>query len=267
MVFLDTPGLVSAEETKRFNLEQQFTRDGEKAMAEADVIGVVHDASNRWTRDRLDVKVLRLLHIHSDKDSFLIVNKIDTVKSKRKLLDVVHRLTTSKAGGQRNSGAPGKRKLTENELLVVAQEERGWPSFREVFLVSALDGSGMDSIKAYLLERARPGAWVFPADRVTDQRPEQMVETTVRARLLDHLPQELPYVMRTTLTYLQVNEHGHLVAVVVVECPSPRLEKIVLGKKGERVRTIAREAELDLFSAFKQPVFLKLVVQSTDKKL
>jgi hypothetical protein len=45
-------------------------------MLEADVIGVVHDVSNTWTRDRLDPKVLRLLYLYPMKRSFLILNKV-----------------------------------------------------------------------------------------------------------------------------------------------------------------------------------------------
>jgi hypothetical protein len=45
-------------------------------MLEADVIGVVHDVSNTWTRDRLDPKVLRLLYLYPGKHSFLILNKV-----------------------------------------------------------------------------------------------------------------------------------------------------------------------------------------------
>jgi hypothetical protein len=45
-------------------------------MLEADVIGVVHDVSNTWTRDRLESKVLRLLYLYPRKHSFLILNKV-----------------------------------------------------------------------------------------------------------------------------------------------------------------------------------------------
>jgi hypothetical protein len=45
-------------------------------MLEADVIGVIHDVSNTWTRDRLDPKVLRLLYLYPKKNSFLILNKV-----------------------------------------------------------------------------------------------------------------------------------------------------------------------------------------------
>lgn len=48
------------------------------AIDEADIIGVVHDVSNRYTRNYLDPKVLRLLHLYPDKDSFLVLNKVCT---------------------------------------------------------------------------------------------------------------------------------------------------------------------------------------------
>jgi len=60
----------------RHHLECTFHSDSEAAMLEADVIGVVHDVSNTWTRDRLDPKVLRLLYLYPKKHSFLILNKV-----------------------------------------------------------------------------------------------------------------------------------------------------------------------------------------------
>jgi predicted GTPase len=60
----------------RHHLEHAFHSDSETAMLEADVIGVVHDVSNTWTRDRLDPKVLRLLYLYPRKHSFLILNKV-----------------------------------------------------------------------------------------------------------------------------------------------------------------------------------------------
>lgn len=43
---------------------------------EADIIGVVHDVTNVWTRERLDIKALKLLELQQSKPSFLILNKV-----------------------------------------------------------------------------------------------------------------------------------------------------------------------------------------------
>lgn len=45
-------------------------------LKEADVIGVVHDVSNVYLRDYLDIKIIRMLEEAKDKRSFLILNKV-----------------------------------------------------------------------------------------------------------------------------------------------------------------------------------------------
>jgi len=96
LVFLDTPGLVDSTEITKYNLEKTFANDSVNSIEEADIIGVIHDVSNRYTRNRLDPKVLRLLHLYPNKDSFLVLNKIDLLKSKSYLLDLARSLTCYK---------------------------------------------------------------------------------------------------------------------------------------------------------------------------
>lgn len=60
----------------RHHLESSFLKDSVKAIEEADVIGVVHDISNRHTKLKLDEKVLRLLFMYPLKHVFLVLNKV-----------------------------------------------------------------------------------------------------------------------------------------------------------------------------------------------
>lgn len=81
IVFLDTPGVISNQEQKKFNLEKTFFRDCEKSLMLTDLIGVVHDVGDHWTRDMLDLKIIRLLERYKKKPSFLILNKVSKIKS------------------------------------------------------------------------------------------------------------------------------------------------------------------------------------------
>lgn len=45
-------------------------------MYDANLIGVVHDVSNAWTKDRIDIKLLHMLEELKWKPSFLILNKV-----------------------------------------------------------------------------------------------------------------------------------------------------------------------------------------------
>lgn len=48
-----------------------------KSLRCADVIGVVHDIANQWTRDSLHPDVIRMLQGTEDIPSFLILNKVN----------------------------------------------------------------------------------------------------------------------------------------------------------------------------------------------
>lgn len=95
IVFIDTPGLVHFKEVNkyvpdinkqqvpnfllmfRYNLEKSFIRDTRSTLLEADIIGVIHDVSNTYTRESLDTKVINLLEHKQKKPSFLVLNKVN----------------------------------------------------------------------------------------------------------------------------------------------------------------------------------------------
>ena len=47
----------------------------------------------------------------------------------------------------------------------------GWPGFEEVFTISALHGDGIDDLREYLLQNAKPshGLWKYDQDLLTDK--------------------------------------------------------------------------------------------------
>lgn len=297
LVFLDTPGLVNVDESRRHHLEYTFHSDSETAMLEADVIGVAHDVSNTWTRDRLDPKVLRLLYLYPKKHSFLILNKIDAVKTKRKLLDIVRLLTNNSLVGQSeisenepslvidytetreqqtadmrhteplNNEINSSQSLSELQIHRTVQNQKGWSKFSEVFMVSALLGDGMNDIKDYLLHISEPSPWLYPVSEFTDQPSETVIVNTVRSKLLDHLPQEIPYNLDTAIEYFDIGADGTMSAVVLVICPSLRIQRLVVGSHGRRIRAIAFESEQELQSTFRQQVRLKVVVTENSQTL
>lgn len=40
---------------------------------------------------------------------------------------------------------------------------------------------------------AKPGYWEYHSDTITDLPPEEIVNEAIREKLLEHLPQEVPY--------------------------------------------------------------------------
>ncbi|KAK7861931.1 hypothetical protein R5R35_009392 [Gryllus longicercus] len=266
LVFLDTPGIVTGYEMQRHRLERAFISNPEEAMLEADVIGVVHDVSNKWTAKHLDHRTLRLLELHSDKNSILILNKIDALHKKYKLLELINILTNKSVKSSCPVEKPKVTKLSEISVMKMVKDQHGWSEFNEVFMVSSLTGSGLGDVKEYLLQQAKLGPWIYKPGQFTDESPEDLILQTVHSRLLEYLPQEIPYILEPEMEFFKIHPDGRIVSVVLVNCPSPHLEKLVMGPKGKRIKLIAQEAEQDIRNTFHENVYLKLVVTGHPNK-
>lgn len=49
------------------------------------------------------------------------------------------------------------------------------------------------SRQRYFMVEARPGPWQYHSEVLTDQSPEDMCTNILREKLLEYLPQEVPY--------------------------------------------------------------------------
>ncbi|XP_025837206.1 GTPase Era, mitochondrial [Agrilus planipennis] len=256
IVFLDTPGLVNSKEQKKHNLESSFVKDINYSLKQADTIAVIHDVSNSYLRERLDIKILNFLENYNQIPSFLILNKIDILKSKRKLLEITRLLTENSINGKAMPNSI--RKIEDSEY-------KGWPHFKEIFMVSALTGDGLEDVKNYLLCQAKPGNWLYSEEVWTDQLPEQIIQNTVKATFLDFLPQEIPYRLKPQIELLDFNKEGVITTVVLVKCPSKRIATLVAGASDGRLRQITEAVQKNLQDAFQTYVRLKILLESKDE--
>ncbi|XP_047343166.1 GTPase Era, mitochondrial [Vespa velutina] len=235
LVFIDTPGLITQKEQKKYKLSSSYEKDPKISTHVADIVGVVHDVSNRYTRNKLHNNILDLLKaLKSDIPTLLIMNKIDQVKHKDRLLEIIKVLTN----------------------------KTNWPHFSDVFLISALTSDGIDSLREYLISSAKPKAWQYNEDTYTDQSLETIIQQTVRAKLMDVLPQEIPYISRSVLEYLKIYSEGGICASIIIELPNKKKSSIVIGQRAKRIKFIVQECEKELQYALRAPVKLKILVKS-----
>lgn len=64
MVLFDTPGLVTGREMKKHHLEQTFQSSPRYSIQSSNLIAVIHDISNNWTRNSLHPIVLDTLEFY-----------------------------------------------------------------------------------------------------------------------------------------------------------------------------------------------------------
>jgi GTPase len=255
IVVFDTPGLVSPNEMKKHHLNTAFVSSSRHSIQNADLIGVVHDVSNAWTRNTLSPVILNLLETYPKIPSFLILNKIDLLKSKRVLLDAI-KILTEDSVGQKGKKVKDKTAVADKNPATDTAKV-GWPHFEDVFMVSAITGDGLNKVMDFVLSHSRTGQWEFPSDQYTDRTPEEIIVQSVQARLLDYLPQEIPYLLSSEIEYYS-NEGGIVYASVIVKCPNSRLERLMCGVSNGKLKQINERVTSDLVETFKAPVHLTI---------
>ncbi|XP_053659289.1 GTPase Era, mitochondrial [Anopheles marshallii] len=280
-ILFDTPGLVGNREIKKHQLDTHFVSACRHAIQHSSLIGVVHDVSNSWTRHALNPVLLRVLEEYATIPSFLILNKIDTLKSKRILLDIVRNLTCNQLENIRNYGPLLRRRrnkessqVTETNTVIDDREAitpapsppvDGWPNFTEIFMVSAVTGDGLREVMSFIHSNSKQQPWEHLPDEHTDLTPEQLIVQSVRARLLDFMPQEIPYLLQTELEYYEV-VGGKILTSAIVTCPNDRIARLVCGESNGKLRQINEQVTSDLIETFGMPVLLSITTRVRSKE-
>ncbi|XP_031844297.2 GTPase Era, mitochondrial isoform X2 [Nomia melanderi] len=181
IVFMDTPGFASKNEMIKFELSKAFKKDPVTSIIDADIIGVLQDATNVYTRHTMTRYMVNDLNKRKENTPvILIFNKVDKLTNKKILLELVTQL----------------------------QKNKYIPKFDDIFMISALTGDGVDDLRNYLLDSAKKNKWQYEQNLYTDQSPESIVKQTVRAKLLDLLPTDMPYVTEVDVQHYDVSKDG-----------------------------------------------------------
>ncbi|KAI5193466.1 Gtpase Era [Manis pentadactyla] len=272
VVLLDTPGLISPAKQKRHNLERSLLEDPWKSMESADLVVVLVDVSDKWTRNQLSPQVLQCLTQFSQVPSILVMNKVDCLKQKSVLLELTTALTEGVVNGKKlkmmqafrpqlNTHCPSPPAKGRNTQSAGSPQRIGWPHFQEIFMLSALSQEDVKTLKQYLLTQAQPGPWEFHSGVLTSQMPEEICTNIIREKLLEHLAQEIPYSVQQKTVVWEEGPSGELVIVQNLLVPKESHVKILIGPEGHLISCIAQEVSRDLMDIFLCDVQLRLSVK------
>ncbi|WP_025819582.1 GTPase Era [Shewanella marina] len=225
IVFIDTPGL-HIEEKRAIN--RLMNRAASSSLADVSMVIFVVDGMT-WTAD--DEMVLsKLRRGDEDRKIVLAINKVDNLKDK--------------------------------EALFPYLEEMGKKfAFDAILPISASKGTNVDTIMQMARESLPESVHFFPDDYVTDRSQRFMASEIVREKLMRFLGDELPYDATVEIEQFKMMENGvyQINALILVERTGQK--RMVIGKNGERIRTIATQARLDMETLFDNKVFLEVWVK------
>ena len=224
IVFIDTPGL-HIEEQRAIN--RLMNRAAASSLADVSMVIFVVDGMT-WTAD--DEMVLsKLRRGGEERKTVLAINKVDNIKDKEALFPYLEEVA------------------------------KKYP-FDEILPISASKGTNVKRILELAAESLPENPFFFPEDYVTDRSQRFMASEIVREKLMRFLGDELPYSVTVEIERFKWEEkHYHIAALVLVERDSQK--RMVIGNKGERIKTIATEARIDMAAMLEQPVFLQVWVK------
>lgn len=141
--------------------------------------------------------------------------------------------------------------------------------------ISAVEGTGLVELKSSLFDIAPEGELMYPEEFYTDQDPEFRTAEIIREKALMKVRQEVPHAMYVEIADMEreardpppaaaaKEEKLWIRAFLVVERESQK--GILIGKGGEMIKAIRREAQKEIGRLFPYRIHLDLRVKVNHK--
>lgn len=132
-----------------------------------------------------------------------------------------------------------------------------------VFLISALQNTGIDKLLEHLATKALEGPWLYEEDMVSNLPMKFLTAEITREQLFLQLDQELPYNLTVhTETMESKGEKEYIIKQVIIVSKESH-KKIILGKNGARIKLVGQEARkyIELYLGIKVHLFLFVSVK------
>jgi GTPase len=226
MMLVDTPGIF----TPSRRLDRAMVQAAWGGAQDADVIAFVVDAkAGLGKKVEMIVEGLK----NRPEPKMLILNKVD-ISAKDKLLIHIDRLS---------------------QMM----------EFKEILMVSAATGEGLDHLKDEIAKYLPEGPWHFPEDQVSDATDRMTAAEITREQLYLQLHQELPYACAVETEQYKERDDGSVEIHQQIHVGRDSQKAIILGKGGVRLKEIGSKARAEIATLLACRVHLYLHVKVNPK--
>ena len=221
-IFVDTPG-IHINEKKVIN--KMMNKTALNAIMDTDLNLFLCEA-NRWVKED-DVALKQIKK--SDAPSILLLNKIDLISPKEKILESIS-------------------KLSEKH------------KFKEIIPISAKNRDSLNVLMDKIPLLLPDSPQLYETEMLTDRSRPFMTSEKIREKLLMQLNQEVPYGLSVEIEkFEEKNNAIEIAALIWVERESQK--GIVVGKNGNVLKKIGSSARIELVNYFEKRIHLKLWVK------
>lgn len=225
IVFVDTPGIHKPVDKLGVALNDQAYY----SIHDVDIILLVVDASVPYGKgDQFIIDKLKDI----DKPVFLILNKID--------------------------------KLSDEQILLKINEYKDLYEFDEIIPLSALKNDNVDRLLKVLRDYLPDNIQYFVNNETTTLELDFRLSEIVREKIFIHTNEEVPHSISCKLIgYEEEKDIDRIYIDIIVDRDS--LRKIIVGANGQMIKTIGREARLDMENLLHKKVYLELYCKTIKK--
>lgn len=151
--------------------------------------------------------------------------------------------------------------MAREALLDLSKELFETGVYREVLMISAKTGSGLDRLRDVLAQAVPAGPWLYPEDQVADLPQRLLAAEVTREKLFLRLHDELPYESTVETEAWEERPDGSVRIEQTIYVARDGHKKIAIGEKGATLKAIGQAARKDLIEMLERPVHLFLFVK------
>ncbi|MCB1871370.1 MAG: GTPase Era [Gammaproteobacteria bacterium] len=222
IVYVDTPGIHQRGDEA---MNRYLNQTARSVLSDVHIILFVVEAL-RWTAE--DEAVLASIAA-ARSPTILVVNKVDRVKIKHKLLPF----------------------LSETAARM---------AFAEVFPVSATNGENIEAMERGILNLLPQGDNYFPEDQLTDRSERFFASELIREQLTRRYGKEIPYALTVEIEKFEEAAHLYRIhALIWVERAGQK--NIIIGQKGAALKETAKQARIAMERLYGKKVYLEIWIK------
>jgi len=155
------------------------------------------------------------------------------------------------------------RAQPRERMLPYLEELARKAEFTEIVPIAATRPTSLERLPEIIARHLPEQLRIFPEDQLTDSPDHFMAAELIREKLMLRLQEELPYGLVVQIEGMgdSEDEPGKLFVQAVIWVERTGQKAIVIGKGGDLLKTVGRQARLDLKEYFGRPVHLELWVK------
>ena len=223
MILIDTPGMhIKSQKT----MNKILNKSAQSIIEDSDIILFVIQRLSLDKEDELIIEKIK----ETDQKVICVINKIDQIENKNKLLPFIEKLSSFKV-------------------------------FHEILPISAKTKDGINQLESIIMSNLPENMHIYSQDDfIIQDDSEFMISELIREKIIRKLGDELPHDIFVEINIFDKKDNvTEIHATIFVNRKSQK--QIVIGAKGEVLKLIGTEARIEIEKYLESKVFLKTWVK------